>query len=474
MGIITDKQMQAAPAAKDIWLIEAGARGTGRFVARITPNGERLFYFRYADSQGDRVRLPIGAYDASGRSGLTLRGARERAAELSRLHQTGVRDLREHLALVMSDSKQRDADARREAAEARRQAREDAQAAQLARKRRITVRDLFDRWAATELAPHVRTDGKRTGRKDGGASARAHFERRVFPELGDFAAADIKKVDLMTVLDTARAGGQLRTANVLLSELKQMFRFALTRDLVERNPLDTVTKRDAGGPNTERDRVLSMDELGALVKALPNAALHARSALAVQAILGTACRVGELMAATWNDIDLAACTWHLPDTKNQREHTIHLSAFSVRQFVQLAGMRETNDWVFPNARGTGPVDSKSFGKQLADRQRQPEDRLKGRSKATTALQLAGGRWTAHDLRRTAATLMATLGVSGDVIDECLNHVIESRVRRIYIRDRRPADQARAFDALGARLDEIFSGHVAQTTNVVPLGARLAA
>ena len=418
------------------------------------------------------MRLPLGAYDASGRSGLTLRGARERAADLSRLRQSGVRDLREHLAQLVSDAKQRDADARREAAEARRQAREDAQAAQLARKRRITVRELFNRWAATELAPHIRTDGKRTGRKDAGESARAHFERRVFPDLGDIAAADIKKVDLMTVLDTARAGGQLRTANVLLSEMKQMFRFALTRDLVERNPLDTVTKRDAGGPNTERDRVLAVDELSALAKSLPKAALHARSALAVQAILGTACRVGELMAAEWSDIDLAARTWHLPDTKNQREHTIHLSDFSLHHFEQLATMRESGPWVFPNARGTGPVDSKSFGKQLADRQRQPEDRLQGRSKATTALQLLGGRWTAHDLRRTAATLMASLGVSGDVIDECLNHVIESRVRRTYIRDRRPADQARAFDVLGARLDEIFRGR-SPSVNIVNMTPRAA-
>ena len=190
--------------------------------------------------------------------------------------------------------------------------------------------------------------------------------------------------------------------------------------------------------------------------------------------LRAAAHVGHIMVErgeSLSDIDLTARTWHLPDTKNQREHTIHLSDFSLRQFEQLAAMRESGPWVFPNARGTGPVDNKSFGKQLADRQRLAEDRLQGRSKATTALQLVGGRWTAHDLRRTAATLMAGLGVSGDVIDECLNHVIESRVRRTYIRDRRPADQARAFDALGARLGEIFSGRAAAgALNVVAIRA----
>ena len=35
--------------------------------------------------------------------------------------------------------------------------------------RRISLRALFDRWRATDLVPRVATDGKRQGRKDGGA-----------------------------------------------------------------------------------------------------------------------------------------------------------------------------------------------------------------------------------------------------------------------------------------------------------------
>jgi hypothetical protein len=53
--------------------------------------------------------------------------------------------------------------------------------------------------------------------------------------------------------------------------------------------------------------------------------------------------------------------------------------------------------------------------------------------------------------------MAEIGISGDVIDECLNHMIESRVRRTYIRDRRASEQQKAFDALGVRLRAIVSG-----------------
>jgi integrase len=327
---------------------------------------------------------------------------------------------------------------------------------------------------------------RRLGRKDAGAYTLAQFERRIFPQLGDVTAEDVRRGDLLALLDAVKAEGKLRTANVLLTDLKQMFRFALARDLSQRNPLDTVTKRDVGGTPAERERrVLSADEVRMLAKVLPVSGLQSRFVCGVWLILSTGVRVGELLGATWADsprshaelraignsrnvklgfVDLERRTWHLPETKNQRDHTVHLSAFALAQFRQLLALRESEpdvpgrsvSWVFPNLAATGPVGVKSLGKQLSDRQREPTQRLRGRTKPISALVLPGGRWTAHDLRRTAATLMASLGISGDVVDECLNHMIESRVRRTYIRDRRGAAQATAFDALGSRLNALAS------------------
>jgi integrase len=361
--------------------------------------------------------------------------------------------------------------------------RAEAAAQALEAQRTLTLRQLFERWASTELAPHIGADGRRIGRKDSGGYTKGQFDRHVFPTLGGTPAPVITKAHLLTILDGVKAKGLRRTANVLLSDLKQMFRFAVARELVERNPLETVTKRDVGGKETERNRVLSGEEIRALAAAMPRAAMTPRSAAAVWLILATGCRVGEAMQAKWSHVSTAARIWHLPVTKNGRSHTIHLSPFAVRQLEVLAEVRESDlerrrrdsaiaqrsEWLFPNAANTGPVDVKSFGKQLADRQREPERRFTRRSKNTSALRLSGGRWTAHDLRRTAATLMAELGISGDVIDECLNHVIESRVRRTYIRDRRLVDQARAFEALGARLAALVDG-APQADNVVELKA----
>ena len=363
--------------------------------------------------------------------------------------------------------------------------REAEHEARLAAERRITMHQLFERWVSIELAPRIAADGRRLGRKDGGAFTRAQFERRVFRRLGDVAAEDVRRGDLLALLDAVKAEGKLRTANVLLTDLKQMFRFALTRDIVQRNPLDTVAKREVGGTPVDRERTLSADEVRMLAKALPDSGLQERFVCGVWLILSTGVRVGELLGAVWTDarqdmaslrviaaasgvklgfVDLEMRTWHLPETKNQRDHTIHLSDFALAQFRELASCGESGPcaphrslpWVFPNLAATGTVGVKSLGKQLSDRQREPGRRLRGRTKATSALVLPSGRWTAHDLRRTSATLMAGLGVSGDVIDECLNHIIESRVRRTYIRDRRAGEQELAFDALGTHLSSLVS------------------
>ncbi|WP_233259233.1 tyrosine-type recombinase/integrase [Rubrivivax albus] len=500
MAEITSQWMQGSPGTADKWLCESFARGHGAFLGRITKAGERRFYYRYTGSSG-QVRLLIGPYGGrgDGRTTFTVAQARDKARELAALYRSGVRDLREHL--------ETEAKARQAAAQEELDRIETARvlAAQEA-ERNITVTALFAQWQAAELQPRSRTDGRRTGRKDGGQSVRWMFERRVFPVIGHRPVTDVRKAGLMTILDTARAEGRRRTANVLLAELKQMFRFALVREMIERNPLDTVTRRDAGGPEVPRERVLSASEVQRLVSALPASGLDGRSACAVWLILATAVRVGEAINARWEHIDLVAGTWYLPDTKNQRDHTIRLSAFAVRQLEEIRrlqairdirrairhnvtadkadgkttratrGMRNWADhpapasspWVFPNHTGEAPVDKTTFAKQLADRQRTAAaEGWAGRTRARQSLALPGGKWTPHDLRRTAATMMAELGISADVIDECLNHMVQGTVRRTYIRDRRLAEQARAFDALGARLEAIVSGMPAQG-NVVPI------
>ena len=76
----------------------------------------------------------------------------------------------------------------------------------------------------------------------------------------------------------------------------------------------------------------------------------------------------------------------------------------------------------------------------------------GRAAETSALLLPGGDWTVHELRRSGATIMGDLSVRSDVIEKCLNHVEEKKIRRTYQRAEMLAERRLAFDALGQQLE----------------------
>lgn len=134
------------------------------------------------------------------------------------------------------------------------------------------------------------------------------------------------------------------------------------------------------------------------------------------------------MIAEWKHVDLEAGTWFIPkeNVKGRRgkrqDQLVHLSAFALRQFVALHELTGDTAWCFPARNVEGHVCLSSVSKQIGDRQemfmaRKP---LKHRKHNNTLVLSEGknGNWTAHDLRRTGATMMQALGVNPDVIDRC--------------------------------------------------------
>ena len=73
----------------------------------------------------------------------------------------------------------------------------------------------------------------------------------------------------------------------------------------------------------------------------------------------------------------------------------------------------------PQPEADAPIGRQALTRQFTDRQ-SPVDK-KHRTQAKGTLMLDGGRWTAHDLRRTGATIMGENGVMSEVIERCLNH-----------------------------------------------------
>jgi integrase len=94
--------------------------------------------------------------------------------------------------------------------------------------------------------------------------------------------------------------------------------------------------------------------------------------------------------------------------------------------------------------------------------------LSNRSKDSQALVLTGGKWSPHDLRRTGVTIMGDLGIRPDVIEKCLNHIEENKVKRTYQRQELKAEQAEAWRVLGDRLSLLVN---MDSSNVVLMHKR---
>ncbi|MDB5980460.1 MAG: integrase [Pseudomonas sp.] len=90
--------MKAKPGHTHKWMSEVAIWGHGSLLARITPAGDRLFYFQYSSEAGKRYALPIGTYGPGDDAAtMTLSDARQQAMELASLHKTGIKNIRGHL-----------------------------------------------------------------------------------------------------------------------------------------------------------------------------------------------------------------------------------------------------------------------------------------------------------------------------------------------------------------------------------------
>jgi integrase len=168
----------------------------------------------------------------------------------------------------------------------------------------------------------------------------------------------------------------------------------------------------------------------------------------------------------WKHINLSDKTWFIPaanvkgDGVNKRDQLVYLSDFTLDKFKKLNDLTGDTPWVFPARYKEGHVCVKSASKQIGDRQ----IKFKMRSRKlqyrveNNSLVLGEYEWTPHDLRRTGATMMQKLNpkVDRDVINLCQNHVIGSKVERVYLLDDYADEKREAWVRLGNRLDEILN------------------
>ncbi len=282
------------------------------------------------------------------------------------------------------------------------------------------------------------------------------LRKHINPLLGQIAPHDVQPVHIDHVLTRIVRGGAPTVANDALRYMSRMFRMAVRNHWIERNPVADFDLIDAGGKEVSRDRWLSMEELRQLAQAMQRTPNFGReNELAVWLLLALCVRKMELLSARWEAFDLDAGVWTLDreNTKTSAAIRIPLAKPVVAWLKEARIFSFGKPYVFPARRLVHVrlgVQRKNLFEHVGP------DTLNVALKRLKVLDIE--HFTVHDMRRTARTHLAGLGVNRFVAERSLNHKLRS-VEGVYDRYDYFAERTAALGAWATLLASVEQGVV---------------
>lgn len=281
---------------------------------------------------------------------------------------------------------------------------------------------------------------------------RASLEADVFPTLGARAMAGIKPGEVMAAVKKIEARGAGDQAGRVLQRVKAIYRWAVTHERIEANPMLDLVPAEILKPREVQHRAaLAPAELPAFLAKLDSYQGDPHTVQALRMVMLTATRPGEVRGARWAEFDLAAGLWVIPAErmKMRTEHRVPLSrqALEVLESMQpLSGHREL---VFPSPTyPSKPLSENTFNSAMA--------RMGYKYSAT-----------AHGFRALFSTVANECGWNPDVIERQLAHMERNKIRAAYHRSTYMDERSRLMQWWADYLDGRKAG------NVVPFPQRVA-
>lgn len=292
-----------------------------------------------------------------------------------------------------------------------------------------------------------------------GAVVRRELDRFVVAEWGERDIHDIARRDVIDLLDGIADSGRVVTANRVRAYLSKFLNWAVERDIL---PMSPATGVKPVAKEASRDRVLTDDEIrwfwaACEAEGFPWGPLG-------KVLLLTGQRLNEV--AQMADGEIRGELWHLSAdrTKNARAHDVPLSD-AVREVLdgveRVADDKGVVRFIFTTT-GTTPVSGFFKARaHLAEAMEQIAAKERGE-----AVEIP--RWTFHDLRRTAATGMARLGIAVRITEAVLNHVSGTGggIVAVYQRHDYAEEKRQALDAWARFVAALIEGNA---DNVVRIG-----
>ena len=422
----------------------------------IEPSGHKAFEMRFRAPGGRIGKLRLGPFDPSGKklkeepkiedigAPLSLGDARLLAQKVLRERSNGHDPIAEHKARKHRNSLEKETrNANAFAAAVREFITDDAQ--KETRNWRETARLLGLLY-----------------KKDGDGNPEI-AKGSLVERWADRPVASIDGADVWNVVDEARRsripGTKPRTrglsearARQLFVALSSFFSWLHDQRRVMANPCRSAPRPK---PAKVRDRYLSDDEIRWFWRAAD--ALGQPYAPLFKLLLLTGARLNEVARMTRSEFSEDGTTWSLlgSRTKNSRPHIVPLAPLARDLIASVPQIENKAGYVF-TTKGTVPVSSWTYLKNRLD------EKMAGVAKKERA-DVKIQPWRLHDLRRTAVTGMAELGIRPDVIELVVNHVSGHRggVAGIYNRAEMLPERESALERWATHIAGLVEGKPAK-------------
>jgi integrase len=452
--ILTAKAVEQIKPGKSRREISDG-QSTGLYL-HVQPTGSKSWVMLLARPNGQLGKLRLGPVDLSGRKAstekpeigmaLTLADARALAAELKRQRDAGKDFIAEHKAVKQQKQRQTEQLGLNSFAVVAQQFIDEH------------ARPETRRWQETAryLGLKYEDNNDQPIRIKGGLAVRWR-DREISSITGD---------EVHEVIDEARRRGipGRVTRNHSLSNprgralarvLSKFFGWCVEQRKIKISP--SVGIKAPRAPRA-RDRTLSDDEVVRFWNATDQFSEPFGSLLRI--LLLTGARLREVSGMRVSELSKDGATWTVPAVrvKNRRDHMVPLSPLACSILGEVKQVAGKPGFVFSTT-GETPVNGFSKIKVRLDQL------------MTVAAEKDGVEippWRLHDLRRSAATIMANIGVAPHIIEAVLNHVSGARagVAGVYNRAEYGQEKRVALERLAAHIEGLVKGRKA--ANVTPL------
>ena len=256
-----------------------------------------------------------------------------------------------------------------------------------------------------------------------------HLEHRTFREL--------KRGDVAALLDKIEDGHGARQADLCLAIIRKLMHWYQSRNDDYLVPVVRGMNRYKAADH-KGARILSDDEIRALWAVTEG--MDAFGAL-VRLLLLTGQRRDKVATMRWDDI--VGDEWRIPTEKREKGNAGNLRLPPIAlDIINQQPRLADNPYVFAVSGGKGHFNSHSQRKEDLD--------------ARLAEMLpAMERWTLHDLRRTARSLLSRAGVRPDISERVLGHAIPG-VEGVYDRHSYDVEKADALNRLACLIETIVN------------------